>query len=56
MHFLELLEEVSDRATAVYYAKHCGGSPSNNNLSAATVLMDGRMSFTWADPPIQRRK
>ena len=47
MHFLELLEQVSDRDTAVYYAKNCGAVPKLRAI-AANTLMDGNCSFAWA--------
>lgn len=46
MHFLELLEQVSDRDTAVYYAKNCGAVPKLR-ATAANTLMDGNYSFGW---------
>lgn len=46
MHFLELLEQVSDRDTAVYYAKNCGAVPKLR-AKAANTLMDGNYSFGW---------
>lgn len=46
MHFLELLEQVSDRDTAVYYAKNCGSIPKKN-YAASRTLIDGNYSFEW---------
>ena len=46
MHFLELLEQVSDRDTAVYYAKNCGAVPKLR-ATAANTLMRGNYSFGW---------
>lgn len=46
MHFLELLEQVSDRDTAVYYAKNCGSIPKKN-YAASRTLIDGNYSFGW---------
>ena len=47
MHFLELLEQVSDRDTAIYYAKSCGSIPKKN-YTASKTLIDGIYSFEWA--------
>lgn len=52
MHFLELLEQVSDRATAVYYAKTYGEIPKKN-YAASKVLIDKNYSFAWCET-IQR--
>lgn len=48
MHFLELLEQVSDRNTAVYYAKNCGSIPKQN-YAASRTLIDGNYSFGWCE-------
>lgn len=46
MHFLELLEQVSDRDTAVYYAKNYGRAPTLRTR-ASNTLLDGDYSFVW---------
>ena len=46
MHFLELLEQVSDRATAVYYAKNYGSIPTRQQ-SASKTLAHKLTSFDW---------
>ena len=48
MHFLELLEQVSDRDTAVYYAENCDEAAPKASYSASKTLIDGNYSFTWA--------
>ena len=50
MHFLELLEQVSDRDTAVYYAKHYGEIPTRQQ-SAAKTLAHKLTSFDWELSP-----
>lgn len=52
MHFLELLEQVSDRDTAVYYAKTYGEIPKKS-YAASRTLIDGNYSFAWCET-IQR--
>lgn len=49
MHFLELLKQVSDRDTAVYYAENCDEVAPKASYSAANTLMDGNYSFVWCD-------
>ena len=50
MHFLELLEQVSDRATAVYYARNCGLIPTRQQ-SAHETLAHKLISFDWELSP-----
>ena len=47
MHFLELLEQVSDRDTAVYYAENCDEAAPKASYSASKTLIDGNYSFVW---------
>lgn len=50
MHFLELLEQVSDRATVVYYAKNYTKIPTKQQ--AATATLSHRLnSFDWELSP-----
>lgn len=46
MHFLELLEQVSNRDAAVYYAKNCRSIPQTRSAASKTLL-DGNYSFRW---------
>lgn len=48
MHFLELLEQVSDRDTAVYYAENCDEAAPKASYTASKTLIDGNYSFTWS--------
>ena len=48
MHFLKLLEQVSDRDTAVYYAENCDEAAPKASYSASKTLIDGNYSFAWA--------
>ena len=48
MHFLELLEQVSDRDTAIYYAENCDEAAPKASYSASKTLIDGNYSFAWA--------
>ena len=48
MHFLELLEQVSDRDTAVYYAENCDEAAPKARYSASETLIHGGYSFAWA--------
>ena len=50
MHFLELLEQVSDRDTAVYYAKNYTKIPTKPQR-AATTLAHKLNSFDWELSP-----
>ena len=50
MHFLELLEQVSDRDTAVYYARNCGLIPTRQQ-SAHETLAHKLISFDWELSP-----